>query len=89
MTIVLAILAGAVTGWLSSQIFRYRSDRNAMFHTIIGVLGALVAVVLITPLIGGAPIGGTSINVLAVLASTLGAMMVLAVVNVFLRGPAN
>ena len=89
MTIALAILAGGVIGWLSSLISRIAGNRGIMLNVVIGVLGAVIAALLMTPLLGGAPAGGSSLNALALLASGIGAIMVLAVVNLLLRGPAN
>jgi uncharacterized membrane protein YeaQ/YmgE (transglycosylase-associated protein family) len=42
--------------------------------------------VLITPLIGGAPITSGSFDVMSLIASFLGAVVLLAIVNLFRRG---
>lgn len=86
MTLILVIVIGGIIGWLASMLMRTDAQQGIFLNIVVGVVGALIAGVLITPLIGGAPITSGSFDVLSLFASFLGAVILLAVVNLFRRG---
>ena len=53
---------------------------------LFGLLGALLAGFIVTPLIGGAPITSGSFDIMSLVASFLGAVVLLAIINLFRRG---
>jgi uncharacterized membrane protein YeaQ/YmgE (transglycosylase-associated protein family) len=57
-----------------------------LLKIVVGIVGALIAGVLITPLIGGAPITSGTFDVMSLVASFLGAVVLLAIINLFRRG---
>ena len=86
MTFILVLVVGGLIGWIASILMRTDAQQGIFLNVAVGVVGALIAGVLITPLIGGAPITSGSFDLLSVLASLLGAIVLLAVVNLFRRG---
>ena len=86
MTFILVLIIGGVIGWLASLLMRTDAQQGIILNIVVGVVGALIAGVLVTPLIGGAPITSGSFDLLSLFASFLGAVILLAVVNLFRRG---
>jgi uncharacterized membrane protein YeaQ/YmgE (transglycosylase-associated protein family) len=65
---------------------RTDASQGILLNIVVGIVGALIAGVLITPLIGGAPITSGSFDVMSLIASFLGAVVLLAIINLFRRG---
>lgn len=86
MTLLLILIVGGVIGWLASILMRTDAQQGIFLNIVVGIVGALVAGFLITPLIGGAPITSGSFDILSLIASFLGAVVLLAIVNLFRRG---
>ncbi len=86
MTLILVLIIGGIIGWLASMLMRTDAQQGVLLNIVVGIVGALIAGFLITPLIGGAPITSGSFDVLSLFASFLGAVILLAIVNLFRRG---
>jgi uncharacterized membrane protein YeaQ/YmgE (transglycosylase-associated protein family) len=86
MGIIILLIVGGVLGWLASIVMRTDAQQGIFLNVIVGIVGALVAGFLITPLIGGAPITSGSFSVTSLLVSFLGAVVLLAIVNLVRRG---
>ena len=86
MTLILVLIVGGIIGWLASLLMRTDGQQGVLLNVVVGIVGAFIAGALITPLIGGAPITSGSFDVLSLFASFLGAVILLAIVNLFRRG---
>lgn len=86
MTLILILIVGGIIGWLASIVMRTDAQQGVLLNIVVGIVGALIAGVLITPLIGGAPITSGTFDVMSLLASFLGAVVLLAIINLFRRG---
>ncbi len=86
MNIIILLVVGGVLGWLASIVMRTDAQQGIILNIVVGIVGALLGGVLITPLIGGAPITSGSFDVMSLLVSFLGAIVLLAIVNLFRRG---
>jgi uncharacterized membrane protein YeaQ/YmgE (transglycosylase-associated protein family) len=86
MTLILILLVGGIIGWLASILMRTDAQQGIFLNIVVGIVGALIAGVIITPLIGGAPITSGRFDILSLFASFLGAVILLAIVNLFRRG---
>ena len=84
MGLIVLLIVGGIVGWLAGIIMR---DNNGLIlNVVVGIVGAIIAGLVVTPLIGGAPITSGEISVPSILVSLLGAIILLAVVNLFRRG---
>lgn len=82
MGVVFLITMGAILGWLMSIMAR--SDGNAhVLNMISGVAGALVAGLVVAPLLDSGNLLTGAYSVKALLLSTVGAIVVISVVNFF------
>ena len=86
MNIIIMLVVGGVLGWLASKVMRTDAQQGIILNVVVGIVGALLAGFLITPLIGGAPITSGAFDVMSLLSSFLGAVVLLAIVNLFRRG---
>lgn len=84
MNFILWLIVGGLIGWLGSRIMDVDGQRSIGLNVGVGIVGALLAGWLITPLIGGRSIvsqGSFSLD--GLITSLLGAIILLAAVNLF------
>ncbi|HKR91404.1 GlsB/YeaQ/YmgE family stress response membrane protein [Novosphingobium sp.] len=86
MTLLLILIVGGVIGWLASILMRTDAQQGIFLNIVVGIVGAVIAGFIVTPLIGGAPITSGSFDIMSLIASFLGAVVLLAIVNLFRRG---
>jgi uncharacterized membrane protein YeaQ/YmgE (transglycosylase-associated protein family) len=86
MTLILVLVVGGVIGWLASILMRTDGQQGIFLNVIVGIVGAVLAGFIITPLIGGAPITSGAFDIRSLIASFLGAVVLLAIINLFRRG---
>ena len=86
MGLIILLVVGGIVGWLASLIMRTDGQQGIFLNIVVGIVGAVIAGFVVTPLIGGAPITSGVIGVPSVLVSLLGAIVLLAVINLFRRG---
>ncbi len=88
INLILWLVIGGVVGWLASIIMRRDAQQGILLNIIVGIVGALIAGWVLSPLLGVATINeGFSIG--SVFISLLGAVILLAIVNLFTRGRAR
>lgn len=86
MTFILILIVGGVLGWLASIVMRTDGQQGVILNIIVGIVGAVIAGFLLTPLLGGAPITSGAFDLRSLLVSLLGAIVLLGVINLFRRG---
>lgn len=88
MGFIVWLIVGGVVGWLASLIMRTDGQQGIFLNVVVGIVGALVAGLVISPLVGVATINqGVSLSTFLV--SLVGAVILLAIVNMFRRGRAR
>ena len=84
MGLIILLVVGGIVGWLAGMIMR---DNNGVFlNIVVGIVGAILAGFVVTPLIGGTPITSGVISIGSIVVSLLGAIVLLAIINLFRRG---
>lgn len=86
MTFILIIIIGGLLGWAASKVMRTDAQQGIFLNIVVGIVGAILAGFLITPLIGGAPITSGAFDIRSLIASFLGAVLLLGLINLFRRG---
>lgn len=86
MTLILVLVVGGIIGWLASLLMRTDGQQGIFLNVVVGIVGAVLAGLIITPLIGGAPITSGAFDIRSLIASFLGAVVLLAIINLFRRG---
>ncbi|MDY6946677.1 MAG: GlsB/YeaQ/YmgE family stress response membrane protein [Pseudomonadota bacterium] len=85
MGILVWLIVGGVCGWLASIIMRTDAQQGVLLNVIVGIVGALLAGFIVSPMVGVGTIN-EGISLATFLVSLLGAVILLAIVNLFRRG---
>ena len=86
MNLILWIIIGGILGWIASLIMRTDAQQGLFLNIVVGIIGALVAGFVLTPLFGIGTINQNNFSLPSLLVSLLGAIILLALVNLFRRG---
>ncbi len=82
MGIILWLVIGGVIGWLASIIMRTDGQQGIFLNIIVGIIGAFIGGLIIS----GGSINNAPLNLTTFLVSLLGAVILLAIVNLVRRG---
>lgn len=80
MGIIIWLIVGGVVGWLASMIMRTDGQQGIILNVVVGIVGAFIAALIF----GGGINQG--ITVMSFLTSLVGAVILLAIVNLIRRG---
>jgi len=80
------LIVGGLIGWVASMIMRTNAEQGMFLNIVVGIIGAALGGWLISPLIGVPSINQDTFSLGALLVSLLGAVILLAIVNLFRRG---
>jgi uncharacterized membrane protein YeaQ/YmgE (transglycosylase-associated protein family) len=86
MNFIIWIVVGGLIGWVASMIMRTDAQQGMFLNVVVGIVGALLAGWIISPLVGVGTINQDAFSVGALLVSLVGAIILLAIVNLFRRG---
>ena len=86
MNFILWLIVGGIVGWIASMIMRTNPQQGIFLNIVVGVVGALLAGWFISPLLGIGTINQSNFSLPSVLVSLEGAIILLAIVNLFRRG---
>jgi uncharacterized membrane protein YeaQ/YmgE (transglycosylase-associated protein family) len=86
MNLILILIVGGLIGWIASIVMRTNAQQGIILNIVVGIVGALLAGLLLAPLFGTGNILQGNFSLPAVLVSLLGAVILLAIVNLFRRG---
>ena len=85
MGILVWLIVGGVVGWLASIIMRTDGQQGILLNVVVGIVGALLAGFVVSPMLGIGTIND-GISLATFLVSLVGAIVLLAIVNLFRRG---
>lgn len=83
---IIWIIVGAILGWVASIVMRTDAQQGTLLNIVVGIIGAFVAGLVLTPLFGVGTINQNNFSLASLLISLLGAIILLGVVNMFRRG---
>jgi uncharacterized membrane protein YeaQ/YmgE (transglycosylase-associated protein family) len=84
MNFIIYLITGAVVGYIASRIMNTNSQQGLLLDIVVGVVGAFLAGVFISPLLGVGTIND-AITLPTVLVSLLGAVVLLAIYKAIAR----
>ena len=86
MNIILALIIGGIIGWLASIVMRTNARQGILLNIVVGIVGSLLGSFLLGRFFGAdgnimnSPLDGGTL-----LAAFVGALLLLAIVNLFSR----
>lgn len=88
MSIIIWLVMGGLVGWIASMIMGTNAQQGIILNVVVGIVGALLGGWLIGPLLGAGSIN-EGITVMSFIVSLIGAVILLAIVNLIRRGTAG
>jgi uncharacterized membrane protein YeaQ/YmgE (transglycosylase-associated protein family) len=86
MNFIVWIVVGGLIGWVASMIMRTDAQQGLLLNIVVGIIGALLAGWVVSPLVGVATINQNALSFGAMAVSLIGAVLLLAIVNLVRRG---
>ena len=83
---ILWLIVGGIVGWIASMIMRTDAQQGMLLNIIVGIVGAFIGGWLISPMVGVGTINQNNFSIASLLVSLVGAVILLAIVNLFRRG---
>lgn len=85
MNLIIWLVIGGVIGWLASIVMNRNGQQGIFLNIVVGIVGAFIGGFLISPLLGAGTINQNDFSAVSLLASFLGAVILLGIVNLFTR----
>src|SRR5690554_3915743 len=79
------LILGGIIGWVASLIMKTDAQQGLFLNIVVGIIGAMLGGWLLAPLFGTGTINQNDFSIGALLVSLLGAIILLAIVNLFRR----
>lgn len=86
MNFLIWLIIGGIVGWLASMVMRTNRQQGLILNIVVGIVGAFVAGLVLTPLLGISTINQNNFSLPGVLVSVVGAIILLALVSLFRGG---
>lgn len=85
MNLLLWIIMGGLIGWIASMIMDTDAEQGVLLNIVVGVIGAFIAGMFLSPLLGIGTINQNNFSLPSLLVSLGGAVVLLALINLFRR----
>jgi uncharacterized membrane protein YeaQ/YmgE (transglycosylase-associated protein family) len=85
MNFLIWLIVGGICGWLASLVMKTDANQGILLNIVVGIVGAFIGGLVISPLVGVGTIN-EGITISSFLVSLVGAIILLAIVNLFRRG---
>lgn len=86
MNFIIWLIVGGVIGWIASMIMRTDAQQGMILNVVVGIVGSFLGGFLVGPLLGAGTINQNDFSIMGLLASLIGAIILLAIVNLVRRG---
>jgi uncharacterized membrane protein YeaQ/YmgE (transglycosylase-associated protein family) len=86
MNLIIWLVVGGLLGWVASMIMRTDAQQGLILNVVVGIVGAFLGGWLLSPMLGAGTINGSDFSLAGLLVSLLGAIILLAIVNLVRRG---
>ena len=86
MNLLVWLVVGGVVGWLASLMMRTDAQQGILLNIVVGIVGAFLGGWLLAPMLGTGTINQSDFSFGSLIVSLLGAVILLAIVNLVRRG---
>ena len=86
MNLIIWLVVGGLIGWVASMLMRTDGQQGIILNVVVGVVGALLGGWLLAPMFGAGTINQNDFSAASLGVSLLGAIILLAIVNLVRRG---
>lgn len=89
MGLILALIMGGIMGWLASKVMNRDAQMGVFWNIVVGCVGSILGRFLFGSLLGGGSLRADAFDPMTLLTSFIGAVVLLAIVNLVQRGRAR
>ena len=89
INLIVWLVIGGLIGWVASMLMKTDGQQGMFLNVVVGIVGAALGGWFISPLVGIASINDGNFSIGALVVSLVGAVILLAIVNLFRRGTAR
>ena len=89
MNFIIWLIVGGLIGWVASKIMRTDASQGIFLNVVVGIVGAMLGGWFLSPLFGVSTINQNNFSIAGLFVSLLGAIVLLAIVNLIRRGTAR
>lgn len=89
MNFIIWLIVGGIIGGLASMIMKTDAQQGVILNVVVGIVGAMLGGWFISPLVGVPTINQDAFSIAAMMVSLVGAVILLAIVNLVRRGVAR
>ena len=89
MNLVIWLVVGGLIGWVASMMMRTDAQQGVILNVVVGIVGALLGGWFLSPMLGAGTINNNDFSLASLGVSLLGAVILLAIVNLIRRGSAR
>ncbi|MBC7955781.1 MAG: GlsB/YeaQ/YmgE family stress response membrane protein [Cytophagales bacterium] len=89
MNFIIWLIVGGLIGWVASMIMKTNAQQGVILNVVVGIIGAVLGGFLLAPMFGTSTINSNDFSVASLGVSLLGAVILLAIVNLVRRGSAR
>ena len=89
MNFLIWLIVGGILGWVASIVMKTDGQQGIILNVVVGIIGALIAGFVIAPMFGTGTINTNDFSIAGLAVSFAGAVVLLAIVNLFRRGSAR
>lgn len=86
MNITIWLVLGGLIGWVASVVMRTDGRQGAFLNVVVGIVGAVLGGWFLSPLVGVSTINQSNFSPAGLFVSLIGAVALLAIVNLVRRG---
>ena len=86
MKFIIWLVVGGLIGWVASMIRRTDAQQGVILNVVVGIVGSMLGGWFIAPLLGSGTVNSNDFSVMGLISSLIGAVILLAIVNLFRRG---
>ncbi len=86
INIIIWLVIGGVIGWLASIIMKTDAQQGIILNIVVGIVGAVLGGWFLAPMFGTSTINQDNLSMPSLAVSLLGAVILLAIVNLIRRG---
>jgi uncharacterized membrane protein YeaQ/YmgE (transglycosylase-associated protein family) len=89
MNFIIWLVVGGLIGWVASMLMKTDAQQGVILNVIVGIVGAFLGGFLLAPMLGTGTINSNDFSAAGLGVSLLGAVILLALVNLVRRGRAR
>jgi uncharacterized membrane protein YeaQ/YmgE (transglycosylase-associated protein family) len=83
---IIWLVAGGLIGWVASRVMRTDGQQGVFLNVVVGIVGAALGGWVLSPVLGIGTLNQGSFSLAALFVSLLGAVGLLAIINLVRRG---